>query len=327
MPPIISVNNLSKIYTSYKKQAGIRGSLRHLFRGEKIATQAVQNINFSIDEGELVGFLGPNGAGKTTTLKMLSGIIHPTNGEAKVLGFTPWERKTSYLKQISLVMGQKAQLWWDLPGRESFLLTRAIYEIPDNEFNARLKKLSTLLKITKLLDVPVRQLSLGERMKMELINALLHNPRVLFLDEPTIGLDVVAQKIIRDFLKEFNHVLKTTILLTSHYMEDVEALCRRVIVINQGVIIYDGLLETLVKKYARYKILKLTFLKEIKKADLKLFGKVVHFGGISAELQVSRGKSTDIAAEILKKLPVDDILIDEVGVNEVVRSLFSVSNS
>jgi ABC-2 type transport system ATP-binding protein len=320
---VISVQNLSKTYEYHKKQPGFKGSILNLVKRKTLFTNAVKNINFDIKEGELVGFLGPNGAGKTTTLKMLSGILYPTSGTAQVLGFIPWQRKKEYLKQISLVMGQKAQLWWDLPARESMLLSQAIYEIPNREFKKRLDWLSALLDVKRLLDVQVRKLSLGQRMKMELIIALIHQPKVLFLDEPTIGLDVVAQKIMRDFLLEYNQKQGTTILLTSHYMEDVEALCKRVIVINKGEIIYDGQLSNLVKKYANCKILKLTFLQEVAKEDLKPFGKILHFDPIKAELKVPRTKTKEIAIAILQKLPVDDILIDEIKVDEVVRGLFS----
>lgn len=320
---IISVQSLSKSYKYHKKQPGFKGSILNLIKRKTLFTNAVKNINFEIQEGELVGFLGPNGAGKTTTLKMLSGILYPTSGQAQVLGFTPWRRKKEYLKQISLVMGQKAQLWWDLPARESLLLSQAIYEISNKTFKQRLALLSDLLDVKSLLDVQVRKLSLGQRMKMELILALIHQPEVLFLDEPTIGLDVVAQKIMRDFLLEYNQKQGTTILLTSHYMEDVEALCKKVIIINKGEIIYDGQLSNLVKKYANFKILKLTFLQEVAKEDLKPFGKILHFNPIKAELKVPRAKTKEIAAAVLQKLPIDDILIDEIRVEEVVRGLFS----
>jgi ABC-2 type transport system ATP-binding protein len=320
--PIISIKNLSKTYKYHKKQPGIKGAILDLVKRKTLYTHAVKNINFEIEAGELVGFLGPNGAGKTTTLKMLSGILYPSDGIAQVLGFTPWQRKKEYLKQISLVMEQKAQLWWDLPARESLLLLQAIYDIPKPTFKKSLNRLSKLLDVKKILDVQVRKLSLGQRIKMELIAALIYEPKVLFLDEPTIGLDVVAQKAIRDFLLEYNQEQGTTILLTSHYMEDIQALCKRVIVINKGEIIYDGALSKLVKKYANFKVLKLTFLKEVSQADLKVFGKVMRFDPIKVELKVPRAKTTKIAAQILQKLPVDDILIDEIGVEEVVRGLF-----
>ncbi|MEK7623660.1 MAG: ABC transporter ATP-binding protein, partial [Patescibacteria group bacterium] len=247
--PIISVNNLSKTYEYYKKQPGLLNSLKSLFHREKLFTKAVKDVSFTIDEGEFVGFLGPNGAGKTTTLKMLSGIIYPTTGTASVLGYTPWKRQPVFQKQFALVMGQKNQLWWDLPAMESFLLNKEIYEVPEKQFRATLDELTELLDIGKLLDIPVRKLSLGERMKCELVAALLHSPKVLFLDEPTIGLDVVSQHNIRQFLKTYNKEKKTTIILTSHYMEDVEALCERVVIINHGALMYDGSLQQLLDKY------------------------------------------------------------------------------
>src|SRR3990167_8499617 len=322
MSKIITVQNLSKTYTYYKKQAGLKGTFLHLFNRQKFFTHAVKEISFTIDEGELVGFLGPNGAGKTTTLKMLSGILYPTSGSAEVLGFTPWKRKREYLKQISIVMGQKAQLWFDLPARESFLLSQAIYDIAKTDYAERLASLSNMLDVVSLLDIPIRKLSLGERMKMELINSLLHNPRALFLDEPTIGLDVVAQKTMRDFLRSYNQEYGTTILLTSHYMEDVEALCKRVIVVNNGEVMYDGLLKSVVDRFAPYKVLKLTFLKEVQKQDIAQYGKITSFEPIKAELTVGRDKTTSIAAEILQKFPVDDIIIDEMSVEDVVRRMF-----
>lgn len=320
--PTITVQNLSKTYTYFKKQPGFTGTFLHLFNRQKFFTHAVNKVSFAIDEGELVGFLGPNGAGKTTTLKMLSGILYPTSGTAEVLGFTPWKRKREYLKQISIVMGQKQQLWWDLPARESFLLTGSIYDIAKTDYQKRLASLSEMLDVASLLDVPIRKLSLGERMKMELINSLLHNPRALFLDEPTIGLDVVAQKTMRDFLRAYNQEHGTTILLTSHYMEDVEALCKRVIVINKGEIMYDGLLEAVINQYAPYKVLKLTFLKEVRKQDFAQYGEITSFEPIKTEIAVPRDKTTSIAAEILQKFPVDDIIIDEMSVEDVVRRMF-----
>ncbi|MDP3043244.1 MAG: ABC transporter ATP-binding protein [bacterium] len=248
--PIIEVKNLSKTYEYYKKQPGLLASVKGLFRREKLYVEAVKEINFNIEEGELVGFLGPNGAGKTTTLKMLSGILYPSGGEARVLGHIPWKRQKEYQKQFALVMGQKNQLWWDLPAMESFILNKEIYEVPDKEFKYNLAELTELLDVKDILDIQVRKLSLGQRMKCELIAALLHKPKVLFLDEPTIGLDVVAQKNTRDFIKKYNKEKKTTIILTSHYMKDISQLCQRVIIIDLGRIIYDGRLDDLIKKYA-----------------------------------------------------------------------------
>jgi len=320
----IEVENLSKIYESYRKKPGLRGSLKGLFHRETFFTSAVNGISFSVSEGELVGFLGPNGAGKTTTLKMLSGILYPTSGDAKVLGFTPARRQREYQKQFALVMGQKNQLWWDLPARESILLNKEIYEIPDGEFERNLAELSDLLEIRDILDVPVRKLSLGQRMKCELVTALIHDPKVLFLDEPTIGLDVVAQKNIRDFIRRYNQDRKTTVLLTSHYMEDISQLCDRVIIIDAGRIIFDGRLADLIQAYAPHKVLTVTFADCLPPASrLQRYGELVETGHYKAIIRIPREDSKRIAADLLNSdLPVDDILIGEVAVDEVVRKIF-----
>lgn len=319
----ISTNNLSKTYEYYKKQPGLWNSLKSLFHREKLYTDAVKNMTFEIKEGELVGFLGPNGAGKTTTLKMLSGIIYPSKGEASVLGYTPWKRQAPFQKQFAIVMGQKNQLWWDLPAMESFILNKEIYEVPDKQFNETLEELTTLLEIKDILDVPVRKLSLGQRMKCELVAALLHSPKVLFLDEPTIGLDVVSQKNIREFLKKYNKEKKITIILTSHYMEDVEALCERVIIINHGTLIYDGSLENLTDQHINEKILEVTFTEDVSESKLKEFGIIKEYSPQRVVLEVSKAQTKEMAARILKELPVDDILIGEVPVDDVIRKIFT----
>ncbi len=250
---MIKVDNLYKIYTYKKKDLGLRGSLKNFVHNKHQEKIAVNKISFQIDDGEIVGFLGPNGAGKTTTLKMLSGIMFPTDGYAEVSGYVPWEGKNEFKRNISIVLGQKNQLWWDLPANESLYLNKCIYNISDNDYHKTLDELSELLDVKELLDVQVRNLSLGERMKMELLAALIHKPKVIFLDEPTIGLDMIAQKNIRDFLKYYNMQEKITIMLTSHYLEDIEALCQRTIVINNGSLVYDGkdipLEESLEKLY------------------------------------------------------------------------------
>lgn len=322
---IIQVNNLSKTYEYYKKQHGFIASIKSLFKREKLFTNAVKNISFNIQEGELVGFLGPNGAGKTTTLKMLSGILYPSNGEANVLGYIPWKRGEKYQKQFALVMGQKNQLWWDLPAMESFILNKEIYEISDKEFKKNLDELVELLNVKNILDIQVRKLSLGQRMKCEFIAALLHKPKILFLDEPTIGLDVIAQKNVRDFIRKYNQEQKTTIILTSHYMEDIKELCKRIIIIDHGIIIYDGQLEDLMKKYAPYKELKITFNKKgVRQEQINQYGIINKFHSHAVSIKVDRKKVKDIATQILSSdLPVDDILINEVTVDEVVRTIFS----
>lgn len=321
---IIEVKNLNKTYEYYKKQPGLLESIKGLFKREKLFAEAVKDISFSIEEGEFVGFLGPNGAGKTTTLKMLSGILYPTGGEATVLGYVPHKRQKEYQKQFALVMGQKNQLWWDLPAMESFILNKEIYEIPEKEFRENLDELVELLDIKDVLDVQVRKLSLGQRMKCELVAALLHKPKVLFLDEPTIGLDVVAQKNIRDFLKKYNKEKKTTIILTSHYMDDIKELCERVIIVDHGRIAYDGDLDNLIKKHAPHKILNVTFNGDgVGEDEVKKFGIIKSFNPYSVSFEIDRENVKNAAKDILSSdLPVDDILIDEVDIDDVIRKIF-----
>lgn len=324
MKPIIKVENLTKSFKQYKKEPGLKGTLSSMFNRKFFEIKAVDNINFEIEPGEFVGFIGPNGAGKTTTLKMLSGILHPTSGDVEVNGYNPSERKPDFLKNISLVMGQKSQLWWELPAMEGFILNKEIYDIEDKFFNEKVNELSKLLEVEDILKIPVRKLSLGQRMKCELIAALLHNPKVLFLDEPTIGLDVVVQKKIREFFKQYNQESKTTILLTSHYMEDVSELCKRVIIINHGTKIYDGSLEDLMKKYADDKYLKIIFSKKVKKTDLYEYGELIQFdpNGLKATISTPRVQHTKVASSILEKLPVDDLDIAEVDLEDIVAKIF-----
>jgi ABC-2 type transport system ATP-binding protein len=323
--PIISVRNLNKTYTAHKKAPGLKNSIKSLFHREKILIPAVKDVSFEIQPGELVGFLGPNGAGKTTTLKMLSGILYPTSGEATVLGHTPWKREKAYQKQFSLVMGQKNQLWWDLPAMDSFLLNKVIYEVPEEQFTAVIDKLAALLDIRDVLDIQVRKLSLGQRMKCELIAALLHQPKILFLDEPTIGLDVVSQQAIREFIREYNEEFGTTIVLTSHYMQDVEALCKRVIIIDHGVIMYDGALADLVKKYTTTKLLTLTFQSPVDTKSFAKFGTVRESTPTRVVLEVPKMEHQKVAGTLLTSYPVEDILIGEVEIEEVIRNLFTQS--
>jgi ABC-2 type transport system ATP-binding protein len=320
---LIEVRNLRKTYEYHKKQAGLVNSFKGLFHREKLFTNAVKDINFTIEEGEIVGFLGPNGAGKTTTLKMLSGILYPTGGEATVLGHTPWHREKEFQKQFALVMGQKNQLWWDLPAMESFILNKEIYEISDEQFKKTLDELSEILDIKEILDIPVRKLSLGQRMKAELAAALIHSPKVLFLDEPTIGLDVVSQNNIRNFLKEYNKKKKTTIILTSHYMEDVEALCERVVIINYGTIIFDGALKQLTDEYANKKTLEVTFTEKVSPQDFASMGELMQHSDQRIVLEIKKTDIKKVATKILNDFPVDDILISEINVEEVIRNIFT----
>jgi len=322
MGAVIEVRELRKTYISHKKEPGFLGSLKGLIRRKYIRTEAVKGISFSVEEGEFVGYIGPNGAGKTTTLKLLSGLLCPTDGEAKVLGFVPWERKDDFRRQIAFVTGQKTQLWWDLPAIESFSLSKEIYDIPNKIFDERVDYLTSLLSVKDLLDIPVRNLSLGERMKLELIGSLLHNPAVLFLDEPTIGLDVVSQKQIRDFLKEYNRTQKATIILTTHYMRDIEDLCERVIVINNGNLVFDGALTALSQTYTQNKLLKIMFVDGVPD-EIEQFGNVISRDGHKVVLEVERGRIGRAAQELLSNFTVEDITIEEIPIETVIREMFT----
>ena len=322
--PVIQVQGLTRVFRTYKKKPGLRGAVRGLFHREYEQTTAVRDISFTLEEGEFVGFLGPNGAGKTTTLKMLSGLLHPSGGSATVLGYTPWERPIEYRRQFALLLGQKNQLWWDLPARESLELNGRIYGIPRRDFERRVAQLTELLRVEDKLDVMVRELSLGERMKLELIAALLHQPRVLFLDEPTIGLDVVAQKTVREFLRTYNETFRTTILLTSHYMSDIEALCRRVVIIANGSIFFDGPLADVMERYAGSKLLTL----ELKQgsapvASLSAFGTVLEQSPDRIRLSVPRAEVISVCKTLLEQLPVADIAIQDIAIEDVIRNIFS----
>jgi len=320
--PAVETRQLTKVYRTYRKRPGFAGAVRGLFRREYEEVRAVDGVSFSIDEGEFVGFLGPNGAGKTTVLKMLSGLLNPTGGEATVLGFTPWHRKDAMKRQISLLMGQKNALWWDLPARESLELNRAIYGISENQYRDIVEGLTTLLDVKDKLDVAVRELSLGERMKMELISALLHAPRVLFLDEPTIGLDVTSQQKVRDFLRSYNREHRIVTMLTSHYMEDIEALCRRVIIIDHGRIFFDGPLADIVDRFATHKIIGLSF-SETPECDFADAGEVVERDARNVKLRVPRARVTDVARDILASCRVNDISVTDPPVEEVIRQVFA----
>ncbi len=322
----IQIQNLSKIYTSHVKEPGFLGSLKSLVNRKIIEKKAVNDVSFEIGEGEFVGLIGENGAGKTTLIKMLSGIIFPTSGDAKVLGFRPWERKNEYKKNFSVIMGQKNQLWWDLPAHDSFLLLKDIYEIEDSAFKKRLGYLTETLGMQNNLNTQVRKLSLGERMKAEIIAALLHSPKIVYLDEPTIGLDVIAQESIRKFLKEYNEDYKTTIILTSHYMDDIEALCERVVIMDNGKKQFDGKLSGVIEKYANEKIITLNFADEVEESSLSKFGTVVSLKQSQVEIKVNRKNSTQIAGELLKNYEITDINIRDISVEEIVRNIFKEGN-
>ncbi len=318
----IIVDRLVKNFEVTEKEPGLTGAVKSLFSPKKKQVHALKGISFTIQPGELVGFIGPNGAGKTTTLKTLSGLLYPTSGFVEVLEYDPWERKSEFLKQIALVMGQKNQLWWDLPAIETFELNRAIYEIPKREYQESLNELIELLSLSKLIKTPVRKLSLGQRMRMELVAALLHRPKVLFLDEPTIGLDVVAQQKMRDFIYDYNKKFGATILLTSHNMDDLVNLARRVIVIDAGQILFDGALEELVDKFAKEKIIKATLAGEDGIADLEKIGKIKKLAFPEVILSVPRSAVAVAAAELLQNFPVDDLTIEEIPIEDVIRKVF-----
>ncbi|HKP03091.1 MAG TPA: ABC transporter ATP-binding protein [Chthoniobacterales bacterium] len=324
--PVIETRGLTKVYRTYRKESGLRGSIKGLVSRKYDEIRAADDVSFQIEEGELVGFLGPNGAGKTTVLKMLSGLLNPTSGEASVLGFVPWERSNELKRQFSLVMGQKNALWWDLPAQESLELNRAIYGIEPARFKKVVNGLSELLDVQDKMNVMVRELSLGERMKMELISALIHEPRVLFLDEPTIGLDVVSQKRVREFLRLYNSEHRIVTMLTSHYMQDIEELCDRVIVIDHGKIFFDGPLDAIIDRFSSAKIISLSF-EEGSDCDFTQFGEVVERKPMSVQLKVPRGKVTETARQLLDNCRVTDINVQELPVEEVIRQLFGQQNS
>jgi ABC-2 type transport system ATP-binding protein len=323
--PLIEVNGLTKAFRTYKKQPGFSGAVRGLFHRTYEQTIAVDNVSFNIEEGEFVGFLGPNGAGKTTTLKMLSGLLYPTSGSTRVLGYTPWQREDGYRRQFALLLGQKNQLWWDLPARESLELNAKIYGIPQKTFERTVGDLTELLSVKEKLNVMVRELSLGERMKMELIAALLHQPKVLFLDEPTIGLDVISQKIVREFLREYNAKQKITIVLTSHYMADIQELCRRVIIIDHGKIFFDGLLSDVIDRFADFKVVTIAWQTgvDFPKVDLRQYGEVIAEEPHRIQLKVKRDQVIAVCKRLLDELPVNDIDIQEVPIEDVIRQIFA----
>ncbi|MEK7571072.1 MAG: ABC transporter ATP-binding protein [Patescibacteria group bacterium] len=323
---VIHVSHLERVYKIHQKEPGFAGSIKSFFSRKYTDARAVDDISFDIEKGELIGFIGPNGAGKTTTLKCLSGLLYPTSGTVDVLGHTPFDRKNEFLKQIGLVMGQKNQLWWDLPAIDSFLLNKEIYEIPDATYKKTLDELVSLLDVSEILTVQVRKLSLGQRMKCELIAALLHKPKVIFLDEPTIGLDVVMQQKLRDFIKAYNKQYEATILLTSHYMKDVEQLCERIIMIDHGKILYDGKLANIVKEYAAKKAISVIFTKPVSREKLTKLGEIVSLEETKAVLSVPRAKSNLVASRLLDSFPVEDITIEETNIEEIIRDVFAKSS-
>lgn len=325
--PIIEVNRLCRNFTYYEKAAGLKGSVRNLFARKELVKEAVKDVSFMIAEGETVGFLGPNGAGKTTTLKMLSGIMHPSSGEARVMGYVPWERKKGFRMDISIVMGQRSQLWPDLPAIESFDLNRAIYEIDRARYRETLDELVSLFGIEEQLAVQVRRLSLGERMKMEIIASLLHRPRVLFLDEPTIGLDLISQKSIRELLKGLNARFGTTVMLTSHYLFDIEDLCDRIILINRGSTVYDGPLDRVNAAFADRKKVRLVLSERVRESALASFAGFRGTDGLSADFDVDRADVRAFSRRALDELPVADLTIGETPLEEGIERLYRGESS
>ena len=320
--PSIEARGLTKTYRVFRKREGLLAGVRGLFRREYDEVHAVRDVSFRVEPGEIVAFLGPNGAGKTTTLKLLSGLIHPTAGEASVLGFTPWERSNAYRRRFSLVMGQKNQLWWDLPAQESFNLNREIYGVPPRAFADRLDELTDLLKVKKLVGQPVRELSLGERMRMELIAALLHAPEVLFLDEPTIGLDVVSQRTVQTFLRKYQAERGTTVVLTSHYMKDVEALCERAVIIDGGELRHDGPLSEIVDRFSTHKIVELLFAGDVP-GDLGRYGVPLDAVAPRAKIEVPRAEIPRVLADLLDRHRVEDVSVNDRPLEEVIAEMFS----
>ncbi len=323
-PETIRVENLSKTYQVPEREGGFGAAVGSFFKRKYKDVKAVQKVDFKISQGEVVGFLGPNGAGKTTTLKMLSGLLHPTGGNANVLGFTPWELKPDYLRSMTLVMGQRNRLSWDIPAADSFLLNQAIYRISDEDYRATFRELDEMLELTPLMKKPVRNLSLGERMKCEIAAGLLHRPKVLFLDEPTIGLDITGQARIREFLREYNRRTGATILLTSHYMADVTALCERIIIIHHGQLKYDGGISDLTRKIAPFKLIGVR-LADSDGYDLAKYGTPVQNeeDGEKEYIQVKAEDVTRITSGLLADLPIHDITITDPPIEDVIEQAFN----
>lgn len=301
--PIIEVKNLTKQFEVHKKKAGLLGSLKSVFNREYITKTALNNVSFKIEPGEIVGLIGANGAGKTTLVKSLSGIIFPSSGTANVMGYTPWERKKDFRSQIALIMGQKAQLWWDLPAADCFLLLREIYSLPEKQFQENLNYLSEILEVKNQLNIQIRKLSLGERMKMELMAALLHQPKVVFLDEPTIGLDISAQRAVRKFLLDYRRKHQPAMILTSHYMEDIESLCERILIMREGSLIYDGSLKGLQNKFSMTKVIQAQLPDQIMKVS------------------VPKDQVATKAAELLRTHPVVDLSIEEEDISTLIEKI------
>ena len=317
----IAVNQLSKTFEVPEREAGLKAALTSLVRRRTRAVKAVDQVTFRIEPGEVVGFLGPNGAGKTTTLKMLAGLLYPSGGEVRVLGHLPEKREKAYLRQIALVMGNRNQLWWDIPALDSYDLFRAVYGLPRDQFRRTRDELIEMLELQGLVHKPVRNLSLGERMKVELVGSLLHQPKVLFLDEPTLGLDVTMQRRLRRFIAEYNQRSGATVLLTSHYMADVAALCRRVIVIHHGRLYFDGSLSDLVRRFSAYKTIGFTL--DAQSPDLSRYGELVGVDGERITLRVPQAEAAQATARLLAEQPVSDLTVEDTPIDDVIERVFA----
>ncbi len=320
--PIITLNQLKKTFRVHEREAGVGASIKSLFARKYKDVEAVKGVSFDLQAGEVVGFLGPNGAGKTTTLKMLAGLLHPSGGEARVLGFVPWKRSNDFLRNISLVMGNRNQLVWDIPAMDSFTVNQAIYQIPEKQFKETLDELIELLDLSALLKKQVRGLSLGERMKCELAASLLHRPSVLFLDEPTLGVDVTMQGRIRDFIRMHNQRHGATVLLTSHYMADVTALCKRVIVIHHGQLLFDGDLAALSDRIAPFKLVELDVEDPEAAIAAERYAEVIERSETKVKLRVPRNETSAIVSRILAELPIVDLTVQDPPIEEVIDQLF-----
>lgn len=323
---MIRTKNVSKTFTVLKKDPGLTGALKALFKREVQIKKALDEVSLHVEGGEIVGLIGSNGAGKTTLVKILAGIIHPDKGEVSVLGYKPWQRKNDFRRQIGLLMGQKAQLWWDLPAIDCFRLLKEIYSVNDSDFNSMLKELTERLSVTSLLQTPVRRLSLGERMKMELIAVLLHRPKVIFLDEPTLGLDITSQKAIRKFLKEYSSDYKPAILITSHYMQDIEELCKRIVIIREGKFIFDGLLSDVRQEFSKTKKISFQLDSNLDEENLKEISfceGIQKFSQLDGKLSLTvlRSQVSSIVGSMLKLFDVHDVIIEEEDIADIIESL------
>lgn len=326
MAPQIKVKNLTKTFKSRQKDDNFSSFVRSILYPKYIEKKAVTNVSFEIDEGELIGFIGANGAGKTTTLKMLSGLLYPTSGSVSVMGLNPFERKREFLKNISLLMGQRRQLWWDLPVIDSLQLNKEIYDISDKDFKKTMTDMSDLFQIGSLINSAPRNLSLGERMKCEFVASILYKPKILFLDEPTIGLDIVMQRQMREYVRAYNQKNNATVILTSHYMEDVKELCERVIIISGGRIVYDGKLRNLTKTYADYRLLTITFASRVLRDVIAKYGFVESYSEAQSRLRVPVESARSISAKVMEQLPVEDVTIGDPTIEDVIGGIFGTTH-